>query len=310
MTQPLVSGIVVATVTPLTEGGDVDVEAFKVLVERLEAKGVQGLYVVGTVGESMYIRIDERVKIFEAALEARKNLKILASLMAATTPEAVENAKKLREVDVDAVFVTPPIYYRPSRESLMKHFVSVAEAADKPLFIYTISSYVGYVVPADVVRDLALEHSGIAGIKTTEPDLHHLFQIASEVKAERPDFTLLTGYGEYLLDALAAGADGAVDGISNVVPGLTASIYGAWRGGRYEEAVKLHRSLARLSVLFAKAGSLAKTLKALMKSLGVPMTTKSRIPEPDPDPETVSRLYELLCSDYRSYLVETSGCSA
>jgi 4-hydroxy-tetrahydrodipicolinate synthase len=305
--QPFVSGIIVATVTPY-RGSTVDQEAFRELISKLEERGVHGFYVAGTVGESLYLRIEERVKLYEAALDVRKKAKVLASVMSTTVDEALEYARKVRDLGVDAIFATPPLYYKPSRLRLVDYYVRLADASDKPVIIYTIPSNVGYNVPVDVVREAALQHSGIVGIKATVDDLHYLHDLVSEVKAVRPDFTVLTGYGEYMLDALVVGGDGAVDAISNLVPKLTASIYEAWRAGKLDEAIKLHRAMARLSVAVRRGGPLPQLLKSLLRLLGLGIEPTTRVPDGVVDPQMVNLLHQLLCTSFRAYLVEDKGC--
>ncbi len=307
--KPFVSGVVVAMVTPLGRDGAVDTEAVKWLVRALEDKGVDGLYVAGTVGESLYLRMEERLRLYQAVLEARRSAKVIASVAAATADEAVENARKLRDVEVDAVFTTPPLYYKPSKQALVDFFARVADAADRPLVVYTISSHVGYAVPVDVVYQLAVEHSGVVGVKVTEPDLHYLHRLVHLVKPVRRDFAVLTGYGEYMLSALAAGADGAVDAIANLVPGLLVGVYRSWAQGRYEEAVRMQRAFIELSVRAAASPSLVKLIKALLGALGAPVGPYARVPEQQPPGELVNGLRALLCARYSEYLVTSEGCT-
>ncbi len=307
--EPFVSGIVVATVTPFGKSGEIDLEAVKWLVKALEDSGINGFYVAGTVGESLYLRMEERLKLYEAVLDARKNVKVIASVAAATIDEALENAKKLRDVDVDAVFTTPPLYYKPTKQALFDFFARIADASNKPLVVYTISSHVGYAVPIDVIYQLAVEHSGVVGVKITEPDLHYLYKTVHLVKSVRRDFAVLTGYGEYMLSALATGADGAVDAIANLVPKLLAGIYLAWTQGRYEDAIKMHRMIVELATRFASSPSLTKLIKALLSALGAPVKLYTRIPEQHLPSDLIDSLRTLLCTIYSNYLVVSKGCA-
>ncbi len=304
----MVSGVVVAMVTPFRSDGSLDVDSFRKLITLLEEAGVNGIFVGGTTGESLYLGVNDRLRLLENALAVRKGIKVFGSLMAATVEEALSYARRLKEVGVDGFLATPPIYYKPSIDRLAEFYVKLADTVDAPIMVYTISGYVGYRVPVEAVRRAALEHSGVAGIKATEPDLHYIHELVARVKAERRDFTVLTGFGEYLLDALLAGADGTIDALTNLVPRLLVSIYRSWTEGRVEDAVKGHRLLAALAVEAASSPSLIKLLKALLARLNIIASVEARVPEPEPSPETVDKVYRLVCTDYRSYLVARDVC--
>lgn len=309
MVRPVAEGIIVATATPYTKDLKPDREGVKWLVGKLAEAGVDGVFMPGTTGEWPLLSRDEKREVLEAAIEAAGGkLKIIAVLSGATTEEAVEAAKMARELDVAAVSATPPLYFRPSPEKLAEHFYRVAEAADKPLVIYTIPANVGYNVPVELMYRMAVESSLIAGVKATVDDLHYVQRLVAEVKASRPDFAVITGYGEYLLDTLLAGGDGAVDAYSNLVPKLTASIVKAWREGDLKRAMELHRLFIRIPSAMRGVTCLQSAVKSLLARLGAPVLPHVRPPLRPEAAETVELLHSILCSRYREYLVTSEGC--
>ncbi len=305
---PMFAGTYVAAVTPFARDGGLDLEAFRWLLERFEEAGLTGVLVSGTTGEWPLLGRDERLKLFEAAVEYRSRLRILAGVSAASTRDAVELARGARDVGVDAVVATPPLYFRAVGEKLREHFLRVADAADKPLILYTIPSNIGYNISVEDVYLLATQHAGVAGIKATVDDLHYIHSLVSEVKPVRQDFAVLAGYGEYLLDALAAGGDGAIDAVANLTPKLLPAIMRAWEEGRYDDAVKLHRALVRLAHVVRRARSTPLLVKHVLSALGAPVKPVSRVPVASEDPQLVELIVNMLCSGYRDYLITSTGC--
>ena len=58
--QPVLSGIVPALLTPFGQGGQgIDADAFVALVEFVINAGVHGLYVAGTTGEAPLMSLSE-----------------------------------------------------------------------------------------------------------------------------------------------------------------------------------------------------------------------------------------------------------
>jgi 4-hydroxy-tetrahydrodipicolinate synthase len=308
MKEPEVFGIVVAAVTPFNDDLSIDVEGAKWLYKVLEESGVNGIFISGTTGEWPSLRIEERITLASKAKEVLKSTKVLLGVSGISPFETYENAAKVRDLDIDFIVVTPPLYYKPDAQELSRYFVKVAEAAEKPTIIYSIPSNVGYNIPVESVARAAEESSLIAGIKATVPDLHYIHDLIIEVKDVRKNFKVLAGYGEYMLDTLIAGGDGAVDAISNVVPKATSLILKYWKEGRIDDAIKVHRDLIKISRLLRPLGHAPVVLKTLLSELGTPITNKVRPPLRELDIGSLTTLTKLLCEKYKEYLLPGTSC--
>ena len=310
MGSVILSGVYVAVLTPFKEDLSVDFDAFKWLIASLTRAGVDGVLISGTTGEWPSLKISERLKLVEAAREASGGrARILVGVMAGSAMETLEYAAAFRATDVDAVVATPPLYFRPSTRNLAKYFLSIAEASEKPLVLYTIPSHVGYNIPVETVELVAGESSLVVGIKATVDDLHYLHELVDRVKGQRRDFTVLAGYGEYLLEALAVGADGAIDAIANIVPGLVARVRDSWAQGRLDEAVKTHRILALLYSRLRKMKPIQSALKAALRELGAPLSGRVRPPLAEATEDQVNTFLREICrSEIKPYLLEGLKC--
>src|SRR5438874_367374 len=139
--------------TPLRNAGEqVDEDAFQPMVDFLLANGADGLFVLGTTGEGINLRPDERkqvVVLAKAALAGRGEL--LAHCGAQTTRETAALAMDASEVGVEGVAVIPPPYYPLDDRELLTHLSTAASAcAPTPFYVYSFSPRSGYPVPVAV----------------------------------------------------------------------------------------------------------------------------------------------------------------
>jgi dihydrodipicolinate synthase/N-acetylneuraminate lyase len=107
-------------------------------------------------------------------------------------------------------------------------------------------------------------HANIAGIKDSSGDIARLPRLRAQLG---PDFVLLAGAGERLLDALEAGADGAIAALANLAPHASAGIRKAWLERRADQARQLQRTIAPLGEALS-AGYGVPGLKAALRMMG------------------------------------------
>ncbi|MEB3779905.1 MAG: dihydrodipicolinate synthase family protein [Desulfurococcales archaeon] len=299
MGKRVLEGLVVATITPYTPELRLDIEAYKWLVEKLVDRGVSGIF-IGTTGEWPLLSIKERIKLYEAAMDAAKGrASIIGVVTGINVDDTLNNAHLAADTGLDALASVPPLYFKPSNDRLRDFYVNLSAKVDKPVIIYTIPSLVGYNIPVSVVRDIAVEVDGVKGIKATVEDLTYILDLISEVKQVRRDFSILPGYGEYLLASLVYGGDGVVDAVSNTVPGLGVKIIEEFREGRLEEARRLHARFYRVAKLF-RSQPLQSLIKKVLSRLGAPITPYVRPPLAEAHDEVASEIASLLCSEYRN----------
>ena len=66
-------GSLVALVTPMEEGGEVDYEALEKLIDWHINEGTNGIVSVGTTGESATLDVDEHLKVIKHTVEYVKS---------------------------------------------------------------------------------------------------------------------------------------------------------------------------------------------------------------------------------------------
>jgi N-acetylneuraminate lyase len=208
-------GTVVASVTPLRDGGEaLDTDAIPPLVEWLGSAEVDGILAMGTTGEGILLSVSERRAAAEAFVRAaRGGVKVMVHCGAQTTRDTEELAAHAASVGADAVAVIGPPYFALDERSILAHFTAAARACQPlPFFIYEFADRAGYAVPPTLIEELRMRQPNLVGLKV------------SDTPWERFQPYLLDGLAifvgpEVLIDrGLAAGAVGAVSALGAALP--------------------------------------------------------------------------------------------
>src|SRR3954467_2565853 len=135
----MITGSLVAIVTPMREDGPLDLARFRNLIDWHVAEGTDGIVVVGTTGESPTVDWDEhRLLIDTAVKHAAKRVPVIAGTGANSTREAIELAEHAKKAGADMSLTVVPYYNKPTQEGLYRHFRAIAEAVDMPHILYNV----------------------------------------------------------------------------------------------------------------------------------------------------------------------------
>ena len=251
----MLTGSLVAIVTPMQDGGALDLPAFRRLIDFHVANGTSGIVAVGTTGESPTVDFDEHCLLIKTAVEhAAGRIPVMAGTGANSTAEAVELAAYAAKVGADAHLSVVPYYNQPTQEGLYRHFRTIAEKVALPMVLYN--------VPGRTVADLATETTlrlaqvpGIVGIKDATADVGRGSElIAALAHAGRRDFAVYSGEDITGLPLMLMGGHGVISVTANVAPKLMSEMCAAALAGDVATArAKNDRLLALHRRLFVEA---------------------------------------------------------
>lgn len=213
----MITGSLVAIVTPMLEDGSLDLEAFRALIDFHIAEGTDAIVVVGTTGESPTVDLAEHeLLIAEAVKHANKRVPIIAGTGANSTKEAIELATFAKKVGADASLTVVPYYNKPTQEGLYLHFKAIAEAVDMPHILYNVPGRTGADMSNDTVLRLA-EIPNIVGIKDATGNIER----GSDLLQRAPkDFAIYSGDDASTLALMLLGGHGTISVTANVAPKL------------------------------------------------------------------------------------------
>lgn len=222
------SGSITALATPFTVAGEIDLDAWQLLLQRQLAGGSSGVVVAGSTGEAATLYEAEYDCLLRTAVEiAGGRMIVLAGTGLSGTARTIELTRRVAALGADAALVVAPPYVRPTQAGIEAHYLSIADDAGLPVVLYNVPSRTGCDVLPETVARLAT-HERIIGIKEACNDavrMDALLALAS------PDFAVLSGDDGTAARAMLAGANGVVSVASNVVPAAFTRLCALARSG-------------------------------------------------------------------------------
>ncbi len=240
-------GLVPPVITPLTADREVDTASLERLVDHLVAGGVDGLFALGSSGETVLLTDRQRDTVLEVVVKtAAGAVPVMAGAIEPATSRTIERARAAERLGAQAVVTTAPFYVIVGPTEVERHFRAVHDAVDIPLFAYDIP----VCVHTKLTTDLVVRFAGdgvIAGIKDSSGDDIGFRQLLVALREAGLDgFGAFTGH-ELMVDSiLLAGATGSVPGLANVDPAGYARLHAAVAKGDAAAARAEQERLIRL----------------------------------------------------------------
>jgi 4-hydroxy-tetrahydrodipicolinate synthase len=211
----MITGSIVAIVTPMHEDGSLDLPRLRSLIDFHVAEGTDAIVIVGTTGESPTVDVEEHCELIRVAVEhAAGRIPVIAGTGANSTSEAVELARFAKTAGAVAHLSVVPYYNRPTQEGLYRHFRTIAEAVELPLILYNVP---GRTV-ADLANDTTLrlaEVPNIVGIKDATGSIDRACDL---IERAPKGFALYTGDDMTAACFILLGGHGTISVTANVAP--------------------------------------------------------------------------------------------
>lgn len=270
----MLTGSIVALVTPMDKTGEIDFPALKKLVEFHIKSGTSAIVSVGTTGESATLNVDDHVKVVMKTLEfADGRIPVIAGNGANSTSEAISLSKLFANSGIVAGLNVTPYYNKPTQEGLYQHFKAIAESCELPQILYNVPGRTAVDMQPETVARLS-KIKNIIGIKEATGDLNRLAAIKALVA---DDFMLYSGDDETACDFILQGGHGVVSVTTNVAPVDMAKMCRAALNGQAEDAQLINTKLLPLhQKLFVEANPIP--VKWACAELGLIPTADCRLP--------------------------------
>ncbi len=239
----MITGSIVALVTPMHEDGSLDFDALDALVDWHIEAGTAALVPVGTTGESATVSIPEHCRIVERVVEtARGRVPVIAGTGGNATSEAIELTRAAKDAGADACLLVTPYYNKPTQEGLVRHYEAIAEAVDLPQILYNVPSRTACdMLPETVARLARVEL--IKGIKEATGDVSRAEEILALCGS---DITIYSGDDATACELMLHGARGTISVTANVAPSAMAAMCEAAVAGDAEKACRVDEKLQGL----------------------------------------------------------------
>lgn len=291
------SGIIPPVSSTFDRDGNPDKTAMQAVADFLIAKGVDGLFYLGTGGEFSQMNTHQRMAFAEAAVAiADKRVPVLIGVGSPSTEEAVKLARHAEACGADAVVAINPYYWKVAARNLDDYYQQIARSVSLPVIIYNFPDLTGQDLTPAIVKRLVLANDNIVGIKDTIDSVGHLRAMINTVKAVRPDFSVFCGYDDHLLNTLLLGGDGSITASVNFAPDLSVGIYRAWQQNDLATAATLNKKLLQLPSIYALETPFVSLIKYAMQCVGLPVNTYCLPPILEASEEAKAQVRELLAA--------------
>ena len=280
----MITGSIVALVTPMTESGDVDWRTLERLIDFHIENGTAAIGLVGTTGESSTLSHPEHREVIRFGVShAGGRMPIMAGTGSNSTLEAVELTVAAAEGGADCALLVTPYYNKPTQEGLYQHFKAIAEAVpDLPVILYNVPGRSVADMQHETVLRLA-QVPGIVGIKEATGNIERAQWLIRDLPKE---FAVYSGDDPSAVALMLCGGKGNVSVTANVAPRLMHELCVAAMAGHVQKAMEIQFKLMPMHKnLFVEANPIP--VKWAMARMGLcggtlrlPMTELSKSQQP------------------------------
>jgi 4-hydroxy-tetrahydrodipicolinate synthase len=277
--------------TPFDDDGSLDEAGVRSLVDFVIATGVDGLTVLGVMGEAARLSDAERARVIGIAVEhAARRVPICAGITHAATDRAVAYAREAEALGAHSLMLAPPALARPNDDAVRAHYLAVAAAVGLPIVVQDHPASSGVWMSTGLLASMAAESPGLRVVKLEDepspPKIRRLL-------AESDGVTVLGGLGgSMLLEDLRAGASGTMTGFG--YPEVLVDVVGRWRAGDTDGARAAFYRAAPL-IRFESQPMLSLAIrKEIYRRRGAMRSARVRAPGGQLDRGTLADLDDLL----------------
>jgi dihydrodipicolinate synthase/N-acetylneuraminate lyase len=265
-------GIIPPMVTPLVDRDTLDVAGLERLLEHILAGGVHGLFILGTSGEgpSLSYRL-RRELIDRVCRQVAGRVPVMVGITDTAYVESLNLARHAAEAGAGAVVLAPPYYMPEGQPELREYLGHLVPELPLPLFLYNMPPLTKVPFALDTVA-WAMDQAGVVGMKDSSGDMGY-FHSVLQCMPRRPDWSLLIGPEEMMVESVLLGGYGGVNGGANIFPRLYVRAYEAAMNDDLGRAREGHQRILRVSEGLYRIGkhpsTIIKGMKCALACLGV-----------------------------------------
>jgi 4-hydroxy-tetrahydrodipicolinate synthase len=283
-------GVFPILATPFDDDENLDLESFDRLVRFIGALGVDGITILGVLGEANRLLDKEREALIRTAVRAAGSLPVIVGASHSGTRAARGLSQMAEELGAGAVMVTPHAEAVPNDDRIVEYYKTIAEGVKIPIVVQDHPASTQVHMTAALLLRILREVPQVASIKEeavpTAPKIRAL-----EAGMKERKVPILTGLGAlYGLFDLEAGSSGFNTGFA-FPEALTAMVHAA-RAADWKKVREIYTRFLPLIVFEQQPGVAVR--KEILKLRGAISVGKVRHPGAALPPATAQQLRKLL----------------
>lgn len=229
-------GIFPALTTKFRQDLSLDLPAFEKHCDAMIVAGVEGLVVLGSLGENATLSAEEKDRLIAAAVGvAAGRVPVLSCVAETSTAAACDFVRRTAGIGIAGYMALPGMQYQADRRETIAHYRAVAASSDLPIMIYNNPVAYRVDVTPEMFAELADEPKFTA-IKESSGDVRRITDIRNRCG---DCYAIFSGVDDLAYGGFLLGAIGWVAGLVCAFPDETVAIWRLIRAGRYEEALRI-----------------------------------------------------------------------
>ena len=231
-------GVFPAVTTHMKRDQSVDLDATARHIEVLIESGVQGLVMLGSLGENTALDPAEKRSVMETAIAVAKGrVPVLSGVAECSTAGAVRYARQMESLGANGLMVLPAMIYKSDPAETIAHFRAVASATSLPIICYNNPLAYGVDITPEMFAELADQETLVA-IKESSGNVRRITDIINLI-GDR--YTIMTGVDDLALESIMLGAEGWIAGVGLAFPRENQYLWELADSGQWEKARAIYR---------------------------------------------------------------------
>ncbi len=293
MLDETAKGVFTIAATPFTPDGALDLDSVDRMTDFYAEKGATGLTILGIMGEAGKLSAAESEAVIRR-VTARTGLPVIVGVSAPGLAPMQALAATAMEAGAAGVMIAPP-HTLETDDQITGYYRNVAEAlGDTPWVLQDFPLVTKVVVPVKVILQIVADCPTCVMLKHEDwPGLEKISALrrASEGGARR--ISILCGNGgQFLLEEMIRGADGAMTGFA--FPEMMAGVVAAMNAGDETRARDLFDAYLPLVRYESQPGLGLAIRKHILAKRGAIAHATVRKPGPGLSPAAVHEIETLI----------------
>ena len=291
------AGVYIISATPFDDLGVLDLESTKNLIDFYIEKGVDGITILGVMGEAQKLTPDEAELFLNTVLkQVNKRVPVIVGVSNANINNLVKLSNMSMDKGASGVMIAPPINLGAD-EKIYNYYAKIFDVLGKdiPVCYQDYPFLTKSEISIQTFNRLVNEYSQLVMLKHEEwPGLNKLSKVRSSGKATNTRrVSILTGNGGlYLPQELQRGADGAMTGFA--YPEMLIKVVNLHKKGKIDAAEDLFDAYLPLVRYEQQPGIGLAIRKEALHRRGVIRSAKVREPGPSLSSEDRDELTRII----------------
>lgn len=271
----LFTGLSAFPLTPASASGEVMVDEFGALLQRLEDSAVDSVGVLGSTGGAAYLNRAQRRRAIKTAHDVLTK-PVIAGVSALRTDQVLEHAADARKAGADAILLSAMSYTPLNDREVVRLFERVDAAVALPICIYNNPGTTKFTFSPALIGELSqLEH--VVAIKDSAGSSEELAARRAEILPLVDENFVIGMSGDALaVEALIEGSGAWYSVLAGTLPDAGIALVKAIADGNHDDARRCDARLQPMWELMRRVGSI-RVMYALVELLGL---SASLPPEP------------------------------